>query len=113
MSVPPMSCDNESSLYTPLFEGLNGIYKWNLDSNISINREASVVTMDEPAADTTDVPIIMVGGSNAGRLGVSLDNIGRPVVDVKSSGWSLTPPTSTSSRGYWRPSASQNRTPLL
>jgi hypothetical protein len=33
----------------------------------------------------------MVGGSNAGRLGVSLDNIGKPTVDVTSSGWSLTP----------------------
>jgi hypothetical protein len=62
-----------------------------LDTNISINREVSVVTMDEPAAATTDVPIIMVGGSNTGRLGVSLDNIGRPTVDVTSSGWSLTP----------------------
>jgi hypothetical protein len=33
----------------------------------------------------------MVGGSNAGRLGLSLDNIGKPTVDVTSSGWSLTP----------------------
>ena len=47
--------------------------------------------MDEPASDTMDAPIIMVGGSNAGRLGVSLDNIGKPAVDVTSSGWSLTP----------------------
>jgi hypothetical protein len=47
--------------------------------------------MDEPASDTMDAPIIMVGGSNAGRLGVSLDNIGRPAVDVTSSGWTLTP----------------------
>jgi len=90
-SVPPMSCDSESSLYSPLFEGLNVIYKWNLDTSITINREISVVTMDEPAATSTDVPIIMVGGSNAGRLGMSLDNIGRPTVDVTSSGWSLTP----------------------
>jgi hypothetical protein len=30
--------------------------------------------------------IIMVGGSNAGRLGVSLDNIGKPTVDVTLSG---------------------------
>jgi hypothetical protein len=36
-------------------------------------------------------PIIMGGGSNAGRLGVLLDNIGRPAVDVTSSGWTLTP----------------------
>jgi hypothetical protein len=91
LSVPPMSCDSESSLYTPLFEGLNGIYKWNLDSNIIVNREASVVSMDEPAPDIMDAPIIMVGGSNAGRLGVSLDNIGRPAIDVTSSGWTLTP----------------------
>ncbi len=81
MSGPPMSCDSESSLYSPLFEGLNTIYKWNLDSNISINREASVVSMDKPASDSTDGPIIMVGGSNAGRLGVSLDNIGKPAVE--------------------------------
>jgi hypothetical protein len=32
MSIPPMSSESESSLYTPLFEGLNAIYKWNLDS---------------------------------------------------------------------------------
>jgi hypothetical protein len=50
-SVPPMSCDSESSLYNPLFEGLNGIYKWNLDSNITVNREASAVSRDEPATD--------------------------------------------------------------
>jgi len=86
-----MSCDSESSLYTPLFEGLNAIYKWNLDTSINVNREISVVTMDEPTAASTEVPIIMVGGSNAGRLGMSLDNIGRPTVDVTSSGWSLTP----------------------
>ncbi len=55
-----MSCDSESSLYTPLFEGLNCIYKWNLESNIIVNREASVVSMDEPAPDTMDAPIIMV-----------------------------------------------------
>ncbi len=35
--------------------------------------------------------MVMVGGSNAGRLGLSLDNIGKPTVDVTSSGWSLTP----------------------
>jgi hypothetical protein len=87
----PMSCESESSLYSPLFEGLNIIFKWNLDSNITINRGASTISTNEPASNTTDAHIIMVGGSNAGRLGVSLDNIGKPAVDVTSSGWSLTP----------------------
>jgi hypothetical protein len=107
-----MSSESESSLYTPLFEGLNVIYKWNLDSTITINREASTTSSGEPASNTTDAPIIMVGGSNTGQLGVLLDNIGKPAVDVTSSGWSLTPPKSTSSRGCWRPSVLPNRTPL-
>jgi hypothetical protein len=49
------------------------------------------MSRDELPSNTTEAPIIMVGGSNAGRLGVSLDNIGKPTVDVTSSGWSLTP----------------------
>jgi hypothetical protein len=86
-----MSSDTESSLYTPLIEGLNAIYKWNMDTVISVNRESSTMSKDELPSNTTEAPIIMVGGSNAGRLGVSLDNIGKPAVDVTSSGWSLTP----------------------
>jgi hypothetical protein len=34
----------------------------------------------------------LVGGSNAGRLGLPLDNTGKPaVVDVNCGGWVLTP----------------------
>jgi hypothetical protein len=86
-----MSSDSESSLYTPLIEGLNAIYKWNMDTVITVNRESSTMSKDEPSSNSIEAPIIMVSGSNAGRLGVSLDNIGKPAVDVTSSGWSLTP----------------------
>ena len=86
-----MFSDSESSLYTPLIEGLNAIYKWNMDTVITVNRESSTMSKDELSSNTIEAPIIMVGGSNAGRLGVSLDNIGKPTVDVTSSGWSLTP----------------------
>ncbi len=91
MSIPPMSSDSESSLYTPLIEGLNAIYNWNMDTVITVNRESSTMSKYELSSNTIEAPIIMVGGSNAGRLGVSLDNIGKPAVDVTSSGWSLTP----------------------
>jgi hypothetical protein len=91
MSIPPMSSDTESSLYTPLIEGLNSIYKWNINTVITVNRESSTMSRDEQPSNNTEAPIIMVGGSNAGRLGLSLDNIGKPTVDVTSSGWSLTP----------------------
>jgi hypothetical protein len=90
-SVPPLSSDTESSLYTPLFEGLNAIYKWNMDTVITVDRESSTLSRDEQPSNNTEAAIIMVGGSNAGRLGLSLDNIGKPTVDVTSSGWSLTP----------------------
>jgi hypothetical protein len=86
-----MSSDTESSLYTPLFEGLNAIYKWNMDTVITVDRESSTLSRDEQPSNNTEAAIIMVGGSNAGRLGLSLDNIGKPTVDVTSSGWSLTP----------------------
>jgi hypothetical protein len=56
-----------------------------------VDRESSTLSRDEQPSNNTEAPIIMVGGSNAGRLGVSLDNIGKPTVDVTSSGWSLTP----------------------
>jgi hypothetical protein len=90
-SVPPMSSDTESSLYTPLIEGLNNIYKWNMDTVVTVNRESSTLSKEDQPASNIDAPIIMVGGSNAGRLGMSLDNIGKPTVDVTTSGWSLTP----------------------
>jgi hypothetical protein len=86
-----MFSDSESSLYTPLIEGLNAIYKWNMDTVITVNRESSTMSKDEPSSNSIEAPIIMVSGNNAGRLGVSLDNIGKPAVDVTSSGWSLTP----------------------
>jgi hypothetical protein len=89
MSIPPMSSDSESSLYTPLFEGLNAIFKWNFDTTLTIN--IGGLTSAQPCNNTPDAPIIMVGGSNAGRLGLSLENIGKPAVGVTSSGWSLTP----------------------
>ncbi len=62
-----------------------------MDTVITVNRESSTMSKDEPSSNSIEAPIIMVGGSNAGRLGVSLDNIGKPAVDVTSSGWSLTP----------------------
>ncbi len=80
MSIPPLSSDTESSLYTPLIEGLNSIYKWNMDTVITVDRESSTLSRDELPSNNAEAPIIMVGGSNAGRLGVSLDNIGKPTV---------------------------------
>jgi hypothetical protein len=85
-SIPPMSSDTESSLYTPLIEGLNAIYKWNMDTVITVNRESSTLSKEDLPASNIDALIIMVGGSNAGRLGVSLDNIGKPAVDVTTNG---------------------------
>jgi hypothetical protein len=91
MSIPPLSSDTESSLSTPLIEGLNSIYKWNMDTVITVDRESSTLSRDELPSNNTEAAIIMVGGSIAGRLGVSLDNISKPTVDVTSSGWSLIP----------------------
>jgi hypothetical protein len=47
MSIPPLSSDTESSLYTPLIEGLNAIYKWNMDTVITVDRESSTLSRDE------------------------------------------------------------------
>ncbi len=87
----PVTLSHPCTVYTPLIEGLNAIYKWNMDTVITVNRESSTMSRDELPSNTTEAPIIIVGGSNAGRLGVSLDNIGKLAVDVTSSGWSLTP----------------------
>jgi hypothetical protein len=73
MSIPPMSSDSESSLYSPLLEGLNAIYKWNMDTVITVDRESTTISTGEPASNITEAPVIMVGGSNAGQLVVSLD----------------------------------------
>jgi hypothetical protein len=76
---------------SPLFEGLNAVFKWNFYTTLTINREASIFTTAQPTIITLYATIIMVGGSNAGRLGLSFDNIRKTAVDVTSSGWSLTP----------------------
>ncbi len=62
-----------------------------MDTVITVDKESSTLSRDEVTSDNIEAPIIMVGGSNAGRLGVSLDNIGKPTVDMTSSSWSLTP----------------------
>jgi hypothetical protein len=51
MSIPPLSSDTESSLYTPLIEGLNAIYKWNMDTVITVDRESSTLSRDEVTSD--------------------------------------------------------------
>jgi hypothetical protein len=66
----------------PLIDGLNAIFKWNMDTVITVNRESSTMSKDELSSNSIKAPIIMVGGSNAGRLEVSLDNIGKPLVNV-------------------------------
>jgi hypothetical protein len=54
----------------------------------------------------------MVGGSNEGRLGVSLDNNGKPAVDVTLSGWSLTPANVNVIKGLLEAECITNRTLL-
>jgi hypothetical protein len=38
-SLPPMSAESESALYKPLFEGLNVLFKWDIDTTPSISRD--------------------------------------------------------------------------
>jgi hypothetical protein len=87
-SFPPMSAESESALYKPLFEGLNVLFKWDIDTTPSISRD-NLSSSQTPQA--RQIPSIMIGGSNANRLREAMGHMGKEVVDITSGGWSLTP----------------------
>jgi hypothetical protein len=83
-----MSAESESALYKPLFEGLNVLYKWDIDTTPSISRDNPSSSQTQPVRQ---IPSIMIGGSNANRLREAMGHMGKEVVDITSGGWSLTP----------------------
>ncbi len=85
-SLPHMSAESESALYKPLFEGLNVLFKWDIDTTPSISRDNPSSSQNQPARQ---IPSIMIGGSNANRLREAMGHMGKEV--VTSGGWSLTP----------------------
>jgi hypothetical protein len=87
-SLPHMSAESESALYKPLFEGLNVLFKWDIDTTPSISRDNPSSSQNQPARQ---IPSIMIGGSNANRLREAMGHMGKEVVDITSGGWSLTP----------------------
>jgi hypothetical protein len=87
-SLPRMSAESESALYKPLFEGLNVLYKWDIDTTPSISRDNPSSSQTQPVRQ---IPSIMIGGSNANRLLEAMGHMGKEVVDITSGGWSLTP----------------------
>jgi hypothetical protein len=87
-SLPPMSAESESALYKPLFEGLNVLFKWDIDTTPSISRDTLSTNQNPP---THQIPSIMIGGSNASRLREAMGHMGKEVVDITSGGWFLTP----------------------
>jgi len=77
-----MSETSELEFYTPLFGGLNNLYKLDLDPSPSTSRKATLPSVSQ--AQTKEESIIVVGGSNAGNLCTALNNMGKSVVDITS-----------------------------
>ncbi len=89
-SLPPMSAESESALYKPLFEGLNILFKWDIDTTPSISLDNLSSSQTPPARQ---IPSIMIGGSNANRLREAMGHMGKEVVDITLEDGPSPPPT--------------------
>jgi hypothetical protein len=78
-----MSAESESALYKPLFEGLNVLFKWDIDTTPVISRDTLSANPNPPMRQ---IPSIMIGGSNASRLREAMGHMGKEIVDITSRG---------------------------
>ncbi len=87
-SVPPLSPQDEKSLISPLLEGLNTLFKMNLDTLPNLSRDTVIFpTGNLPVEE--DMAALFIGSSNADRLANSASTLGIITKTVTSAGWVL------------------------
>jgi hypothetical protein len=89
-SVPPLSLQEESSLLTPLLEGLSTLFRLNLDTHPNLSRDSAIFSPGSTLAAVEDTSALFIGASNADRLANSAATLGIVTETVTTGGWVLT-----------------------
>jgi len=82
--LPPMLPTAEVAMISSLLEGLNSTFMWNLDITTVMTRELWAANLSGP--NTSSIPAVIVGRSNAERLGTAFRDMGMPAINIEFNG---------------------------